>query len=188
MFIGVRELEQHELTFREEFPPGTIDFRTPDFRQAAPLHVQVSAKISGQEIHVVGRLATQLELRCARCLEPVSQKLEPSFDIRYRPVAAICREEEIKLAPDDADVGFYTGAGLFLADILAEQVHLALPMKTLCREDCRGLCAGCGANLNRERCRCGPQAVDPRLAPLAALLGSGKTAGAGKKKKSSKKN
>jgi len=188
MFIGVKELEQHELTFREDFPPGTIDFRTGDFRQAAPVRVHVSAELAGREIHIVGRLATQLEVVCARCLEPVTQELAPSFDLRYRPVAAISREEEIKLAPDDADVGFYTGEGLFLADILAEQVHLALPMKTLCREDCRGLCAGCGANLNRERCRCGPRAVDPRLAPLAALLGPGEAGTAGKKKRTSNKN
>jgi uncharacterized protein len=171
MFIGVKELEQHELTFREEFPPGTIDFRTREFRQSSPLRAEVSAELSGREIHIVGRLATRLEVVCARCLEPVAQELAPSFDLRYRPVAAISREEEVALTPEEAEVGFYTGDGLFLADILAEQVHLALPMKALCREDCRGLCARCGANLNRERCRCGPQAVDPRLAPLAALAG-----------------
>lgn len=179
MFIGVKELERHKLTFREEFPPGTIDFRTGEFRQAAPLRVEVSAELNGREIHIVGRLATRLEMVCARCLEPLTQELAPSFELTYRPVAAISREEEVELTPEAAEVGFYTGEGLFLADILAEQVHLALPMKVLCREDCRGLCPECGANLNRERCRCGPRAVDPRLAPLAALAG---------KKRETKKN
>jgi len=187
MFIGVKELEQHKLTFREEFPPGTIDFRTRDFRQATPLQAQVSAELAGRQIHIVGRLATRLEMVCARCLEPVTQELAPSFDLTYRPVAAISREEEIELRAQEVEVGFYTGEGLFLADLLAEQVHLALPMKVLCREDCRGLCPSCGANLNRERCRCSPRAVDPRLAPLAALLGEGEAGGAEKKKKSSKK-
>ncbi len=170
MFIGVRELGQHQLTFQEEFAPGTIDFRTREFRQSGPLRVQVSAELVGRAIHIVGRLATRLELACARCLEPVVEEIEPRFDLLYRPVASISRQEEIELRPGDADIGFYTGEGLFLADVLAEQVHLALPLKVLCRAECLGLCARCGANLNRERCRCGGSATDPRLAPLADWL------------------
>ncbi len=82
-------------------------------------------------------------------------------------MSTISRDEEIALATEDLEVGFYQEDGLFLADVVAEQIHLSLPMKVVCREECRGLCPGCGANLNRERCRCGPRAVDPRLAPLA---------------------
>lgn len=168
MFIGIKELERHKLTFREEFAPGTIDFRTREFRQVGPLQVQVSAELDGDEIHILGRLAARLELACARCLEPVKQEIAPRFDLHYRPVARIAREEEIALREEDTEIGFFTGDGLFLADVLAEQVHLALPMKVVCHPECRGLCAACGANLNREHCRCGPRPVDPRLAPLAA--------------------
>jgi uncharacterized protein len=82
-------------------------------------------------------------------------------------VNSIRRDDEISLGVEDTDVGFYTGQGLFLADALAEQVHLALPMKVLCSAECKGLCPSCGANLNRDRCRCGPRPADPRLAPLA---------------------
>ena len=167
MFIGIKELERHPLRFREEYAPGTIDFRTGEFRQAAPLTVELAAELEGAEIHIVGRLATRLALACARCLEPVEREMAPRFDLHYRPVASIAREEEITLAADDLEVGFYAGQGLFLADVVAEQVYLALPMKVVCREDCRGLCPGCGVNLNRERCRCAPRALDPRLAPLA---------------------
>jgi uncharacterized protein len=58
---------------------------------------------------------------------------------------------------------------LFLADILAEQVNLALPMKVICSSDCRGLCPHCGANLNNEECRCEKNGSDARLAPLARM-------------------
>lgn len=172
MFIGLKELEQHPLTFREEFAPGTIDFRTGEFRQVAPLRADLTAEMEGREIRIAGRLGTRVELACARCLEPVERDIAPSFDLLYQPVSAIqVREgEEIELGPEDTDVGFFTGQGLFLADVLAEQVNLALPMKVVCQEECRGLCSGCGANLNRERCRCGARAVDPRLAPLAAWV------------------
>jgi len=181
MFIGVQELERHPLRFEGEFAPGTIDFRTRDFRQVAPLTVELAAELDGNEIHIVGRLAARVEITCARCLEPVEREMASRFDLHYRPVSAISRDErfdsrspsratdegEMALDREDLEVGFYAGEGLFLADVVAEQVHLALPMKVVCREECRGFCPGCGASLNREACRCGPRAVDPRLAPLA---------------------
>jgi len=167
MFIGVKELERQKLTVEHSFAPGTIDYRTQDFRQVTPLTVQAVAKLEGDAIHIAGRFATRLELVCARCLEPVEREVCSQFDLRYRPVASVAREEELSLAEEDTEIGFYTGDGLLLADVLAEQVHLALPMRTLCREDCRGLCPDCGANLNRESCRCHREAIDPRLAPLA---------------------
>ncbi len=169
MFISVKQLEQERLTFQEEFPAGTIDFRTREFRQVAPLRVQGTAELLGNEIRLAGRLSTRVEMTCARCLEPVTQEVAAGFDLVYRPVSAISREEELSLRGEDLEVGFYVGQGLFLADALAEQVHLVLPMKVVCREECRGLCPHCGANLNRERCRCSVRSVDPRLAPLARL-------------------
>lgn len=184
MFISVKELERHKLTLHEEFPLGTIDFRTREFRQVAPLELDVSAELDGRDIYIVGRLVTQVELPCARCLKPVVQEARPSFDLHYRPIDTIGREEEIGLTPEEAEIGFYTGEGLFLGDVLAEQVHLALPMKLVCDPNCRGLCPRCGANLNRERCRCGPRAVDPRLAPLADWLGRSEAEGAAQKKRS----
>lgn len=167
MFIGIKQLEQGRLYFDEKFPPGTIDFRTREFRQAGLLEAEGSADLVGVEIHLEGRLRAQLEMNCSRCLEPLTRKIAPSFDLVYRPVNTIRRDDEIALGVEDTDVGFYTGQGLFLADVLAEQVLLALPMKVLCRAECKGLCPSCGANLNRDRCRCGPRPADPRLAPLA---------------------
>jgi hypothetical protein len=64
------------------------------------------------------------------------------------------KEEEERLKLDDTEIAFFEGEGLFLADVLAEQVLLALPMKAICRSDCRGLCPQCGVNLNNEECRC----------------------------------
>ena len=54
---------------------------------------------------------------------------------------------------------------------MREQFYLALPMKPLCREDCKGLCAQCGTNLNTGTCDCAPVWEDPRLAALKAIRG-----------------
>jgi uncharacterized protein len=91
------------------------------------------------------------------------------FDLYYRPMQSISREEEVRLKLDDTEIAFFEGDGLFLTDVLAEQVLLAIPMKIICRSDCKGLCPHCGANLNSDECRCESHPGDPRMAPLARL-------------------
>ncbi len=167
MYIGVKELGRHDLRFREDFQPGTIEFRSAEYRQSGPLRVEVDAALDGEEIHLRGRLAGKFEISCARCLEPVRYDVRREFDLRYRPVGSIRSGDELQLSPGDLEVGFYRGDGLFLADALAEQVNLAMPVKALCREECQGLCPECGVNRNRERCRCSPREADPRWSALA---------------------
>ena len=123
--------------------------------------------VEGQ-IRISGELHTRLELVCARCLEPVIEEVSRDFDLFYRPMQSMTQEEEFRLKLDDTEIAFFEGEGLFLADVLAEQVLLAIPMKVICRSDCRGLCPHCGANLNTDECRCEAHAADTRLAPLGA--------------------
>ena len=106
---------------------------------------------------------------CARCLEPVIEDVNRSFDLFYAPLPKGAKPKEDRLKDDDTEIAFFEGDGLFLADVLREQVLLALPLKVICQSDCRGLCPNCGANLNHEECRCETHATDPRLAPLARL-------------------
>lgn len=169
MFLDIKELAVKKVRIHKDYAPGTVDFHTSDFRQVDPLEVRGSAELVDGQIRVSGTLHTRLELVCARCLEPVTEEVSRDFDLFYRPMAGIAREEEVRLKLDDTEIGFFEGEGLFLTDVLAEQVNLALPMKVICRSDCRGLCPHCGVNLNTEDCRCEPHSADPRMAPLSRL-------------------
>jgi uncharacterized protein len=169
MFLNVKDLAVRKLSIRKSYAPGAIDYRTPEFKQVAPLQVQATAELSDGQIHVEGELETKIELSCARCLEPVVEDLHREFDLFYSPLPKAIKPEEERLKLDDTEIGFFKGEGLFLADVLSEQVLLALPMKAICRTDCRGLCSNCGSNLNHEGCRCETHGTDPRLAPLARL-------------------
>jgi uncharacterized protein len=169
MFLDVKELAVRKLRIQKSYPAGTIDFHTGEFTQVEPLEVQATAELVNNEIRVSGRLHTRIELVCSRCLEAVQEEVSRDFDLFYRPVNSIAREEELHLKQDDTEIGFFEGDGLFLADVLAEQVNLSIPMKVICRSDCRGLCPHCGANLNSEECRCETPQVDPRLASLARV-------------------
>ena len=167
MFLDVKELAVRKARIQKSYPPGTLDLHTRDFQQVEPLEVRATAELVDSQIHIAGHIRTRIELVCARCLDSVVEELDRDFDLFYRPVSSVEKKEEIRLKPEDTDVGFFKGDGLFLADVLAEQVNLLIPMKVICRSDCRGLCPHCGANLNSESCRCEPHAADTRMAPLA---------------------
>jgi uncharacterized protein len=100
--------------------------------------------------------------------------LEAAFDLRYLPEEAAAPDdletEDVELGADDAAATFYKDDAIDLADLLREQFYLALPMKPLCRQDCRGLCPQCGTNLNTDTCQCQVRWEDPRLAGLKALI------------------
>ena len=168
MFLDIRELAVRKARIHKHYPPGTIDFHTEDFRQIEPLELRATAELLEEQIRIYGEIHTRLEMNCARCLEPVTEEIHREFDLLYRPLKTVGKEI-VRLNDDEAEVGFYDGDGIFVADIIAEQVNLAIPMKAICRSDCRGLCPHCGVNMNHEECHCQTHSTDPRLAPLARV-------------------
>jgi uncharacterized protein len=177
MFISLPVLEQREINFREEFPPETIDLG-PDMRQSGPLRSSGRATLIEerhghkeviQDIRVLGNLATSVEAACARCLEPVTRQVEWKFELLYRPLGIDAGREEMSVTQAEAEIGYYQGEGIELTDILREQILLAVPMKVVCREECKGLCAQCGHNLNQGACQCTAPLAEPRWEALKGL-------------------
>ncbi|MGH9321108.1 MAG: YceD family protein [Vicinamibacteria bacterium] len=135
-----------------------------------------------------GTMACRIELACVRCLEPVEMNVEEDLDLLYLPqsqnVAPELAESRSSESPDDDEplpdrgldpeelaVSFYRDGRIDVSQMIVEQIVLALPMKLLCREDCRGLCPECGVNRNQTSCECEPDDTDPRWAKLKTLLG-----------------
>ena len=174
MFIEIKELELHPIDFEEKFLPGVIDFG-PDLRQRTPLTASGRAQLVEErhgkherikDIRITGHLDTNLESDCARCLEPAVQKVTREFDLLYRPLGSDSGRSELSVTAAEAEVGYYQGEGLLLEDALREQVLLDLPLKVICRDDCKGLCPHCGANLNGGQCTCAAPLEDPRWTAL----------------------
>ena len=114
-------------------------------------------------------------MTCTRGCAPRSTPASPADAVLFsrtpavRTAAEIAVSEERAVTSDDVDVGFYEEPGLPLADAVCEQVSLWLPVRELCREDCKGLCPQCGANLNEERCDCQEDFADSRWDALRKL-------------------
>jgi uncharacterized protein len=177
MFLDIKDLERHPLDFKEEYAPDVIDLGG-EARQLTPLKTAGRAELVEEhhgkheiikDIRLRGRLSTELELQCARCLEPVPQKVDREFELLYRPLGIDAGRDEISVTDAEAEIGYYQGEGVLLEDVLREQVLLALPLKVTCSEDCRGLCLHCGKNLNQEKCSCTVPMEDPRWAALREI-------------------
>jgi len=181
MLISLHYLKLHDnvMEFDEEFQPGTVDLGS-DATQIGPLKSDGRATLIAehdgrhhvlQDIRVVGNLTTKLEIACARCLDAVPYDVDRSFELLFRPQAVNIGPDEAEMQDKDAEIAFYQGDGVELEDILREQILLAVPIKTLCRDECKGLCPQCGKNLNAGECQCEPLAGDPRWNALKDLRG-----------------
>ena len=165
MFLSVKELELRKIRFDETFEPGQIDFTGEELEQRSPLRttgVAESLEDSDGEIRIQGQYSVEMTSQCDRCLGRARFPLEAQFDLYYRPASDIAKEEEVEIDEGEAEIGFYEGKGLELADLLREQVMLALPMQRVCSEDCKGICPVCGRNRNEVACDCKVETTDDR--------------------------
>lgn len=143
----------------------------------------------GTSVVLEVRVTSVMEVPCSRCLEPFTVPVHVDVTTRFVPPADFARVTAETAAragehpslgtegdeADGADLDDEDGLGLAeyrdetidLGEVVREQLYLALPMKPLCQQDCKGLCPVCGVNRNRETCTCQQEWVDPRMAALA---------------------
>ena len=182
MIITPLQLEQEPFLFSESIPAGALDY-APDISQIGLMPVTGRADLIVEnrghreqiaDIRIRAAYQGDFELLCARCVEPVATPLNGNFDLIFRPQAADAESGERAITLDETEIGYYEESGLSLEDVVREQVLLSLPSRTLCKEDCKGLCPRCGHNLNLETCKC-DTVSDPRWNALAGLASTVKS-------------
>jgi DUF177 domain-containing protein len=183
MLITVLDLEREPLEFRETIASGAIDYGS-EIRQIDGLPVHGRADLITEhrgprqhieDIRLRAGYKGRFEVLCARCLDPVQHEVKEDFDLLFRPLGADAGRSEHAISTSDTEIGYYQEGGLVLEEVLREQVLLSLPARTLCQQDCKGLCPGCGRNLNSEACTCDTIPSDPRWTALADLRSRMKT-------------
>jgi uncharacterized protein len=144
-----------------------------EFRVEAPVRLAFDISKDGSQFHLVGHVASSLTLACGRCLDDIVLPVDLAFDLLYLPHKDNAGEAEVEVEDDDLTTAFYGNDEIDLGQLVLEQFYLAVPMKPLCRESCRGLCPECGTNLNTATCTCVREWTDPRLESLRTLLDKG---------------
>jgi uncharacterized protein len=119
-----------------------------------PLKLDFSVQKEFDHVRVQGRVATRVGLTCSRCLAEYETELLATFTVFYSKASKMQVEEEVALAEEDLVSASYDGEYIDFTSEIEEQVLLEIPYKPLCREDCKGLCVTCGADLNSGECGC----------------------------------
>ena len=130
--------------------------------------VQVFLRIlkAGDRLLVNGRANTTASMSCSRCLEGLSYPLDIKFNVEYLPLKEVIEVGEHELTEEELDVSFYENDQIDVEELVREQILLAVPMKPLCRAECKGICPKCGKNLNEGACSCSTDEIDLRLVKL----------------------
>lgn len=145
MVIDVKKLKysgKDTCSFHFEYEADDSAITLPDAVYSAPVSVTGTLTLGGNAVFVEGEIAYSLNAKCSRCLADVIFHNVVEFNETY---------SENK---DDEDAYLYSKGLVDLTEIVNEKLLLSFPYSVLCKEDCKGICVGCGVNLNYEDCKC----------------------------------
>ncbi len=163
--VDLGDLERRRtLRVEGRFEAGDDLFEGLPFTHEEPLYVFLNATWAGSgELVVRGGVVGTVCQECRRCLDRVERPIELDITLLFAPSDLLEEDDgetyRLEMGVREIDLGPY----------LRDEVILAIPSFAECRVDCRGLCAGCGENLNKSECTCSPGGMDPRWDTLRAL-------------------
>ncbi len=144
-----------------------------DLKVVSPITGHVRMRRVNQGLLVDGAVDLTIELTCARCLKQFEQLQHVPFEERFYPTVDVITGTPLPPIDEDDVFSIDEHHQVDLTEAVRQSVLLALPMVTLCKEDCAGLCAQCGHDLNLGPCDCTEPEVDTRLSVLKTLLQNG---------------
>ncbi len=147
--------EGKEVQYKVDLGLESLSYRFGEFEIARKEPLMIAVTNAGErKLLLRGETKLEVMIPCARCLEPVAVGLEIRFDT------------ETELENSDYIDGYY----LNVDQLVHDEALLVWPERTLCREDCRGLCSVCGQNLNEGSCDCESTDLDPRMAKVLDIF------------------
>jgi len=151
------------------YPQSELDLEDERVSLADDVTANVSVRRKAAQIEVEGTVQTIARVECDRCIKPVNLPVNSEFSLEYLSKGAYEASQVAELTEQEMDVSVFEGDTIDLDEIVREQILLFVPARTLCIENCKGICSSCGADLNAGECGCVTTEVDPRWAALKNL-------------------
>lgn len=166
MLIDIKNLKlqlkkSEKFILQEQLPDELLS--SIEGRFAAPCSVGLTVERNGKFYLAAGNAATKLQLQCSRCLTEVSYPVKTEFI--FTLVEAVYQAEFSK----EEEVIFFHDTLIDITPVVQEAVLLNLPIRTLCQDNCQGLCPACGIDKNFGDCKCSQDNIDPRWEKLKDL-------------------
>lgn len=165
---SVHSLTEGDNKFHLSLKPEDIGIDT--ITRNKMIESDINLKRNGSEILLEGEVKFSLDLDCSRCFKQFTlnknEKIYAYFIKRKPSVNA----ENKDLSEKNVKAEYYENDTINISPVLSDTINLSLPIKPLCRNDCKGLCPFCGVDLNNNQCNCKKEKMDPRWEPLKKLM------------------
>jgi DUF177 domain-containing protein len=173
--IDLSHLPAEGLRIHRKVHANAWKIQEADWKSRGELEFELFFRGNARKAEIEGYFTAGINADCHRCVKPFDLDLHRSFHLTYLAAdPERFAKEEVELTGQELEVAYLESDHLPLHELIREQIYLTVPMKFLCRQDCRGLCVHCGADLNEVECECLQDEVDPRWAKLRAVLDKSK--------------
>ncbi|UCD57328.1 MAG: DUF177 domain-containing protein [Candidatus Hydrogenedentota bacterium] len=156
MKVHVDEVPEGGQHIEGSIQPSDVKLELPGYSLTQPLTFAARARKTGDDVYMEGNLRGVVNSQCSRCLTSFNLPLDMDVNVIYVPEKERLGKEGNVLEPD-SNLSFYEGDAIDLLREVKDLIHVNLPIKPICRPDCRGLCPRCGADLNVAPCECEQQ-------------------------------
>jgi len=164
MKIELRSLKDEVNYIDFEEPPDSFGLKVEGVEFFCPVRLKLRVLKSGKNYIGGGRIKTEVNFECSRCLKKITRALESELKFLLKE-----EKNQIILESNEGENRIQKGNSFNIDSLVRESLILSLPLKPLCSADCKGLCSICGADLNLSTCGCKKEVVDPRWEKLKDL-------------------
>lgn len=169
LLLDVSQMREAQMRVERTVSVDALASDADAFGVSGPVRLGLTVQKDRQQYRLIGKMQATLDLECSRCLAAFQLPVDEAFDVLYLPHADAKPDGDVEIEDDDLSTAYFRDQVIDLGQLVMEQCFMVVPMKPLCSEGCRGLCAMCGTNLNVGTCTCKAEWVDPRLAVLRDL-------------------
>jgi uncharacterized protein len=170
MRIQLANLEHGKLEFAHVYQAEDLDVSDERINLCGSAAVSGQIRRKGADVEVQGHLETCVQVECDRCLKPIQLPVNSDFSLEYITGSEYEASHTAELTEDLMSVAVFDGESIDLDEIAKEQILLLVPTRSLCKEDCKGICLTCGADRNSSECNCQQSDIDPRWGALKNLV------------------
>jgi uncharacterized protein len=132
--VEVCKINEEPFSLSQDIPASQWDLDSEDIKFSGDIHLECEFQLCYKEILITGKAILHRVIICSRCLQEVSQKQTKKITLSYNTTEL---GEFLDIDPD-----------------VRQEILLTFPLKVLCKDDCKGICADCGVDLNTDRCKC----------------------------------
>ncbi len=170
MRVELASLDRHGGKFAHNYQPGELELDEERVTLVTPPRVAGRIQPSDSKVTIRGEATAELQVECDRCLKPLVIPVSSAFEVEYVTPDIYKAGQAAELLDEDLSLSVFDGEVIDIDELVREQLLLALPVQTLCREECKGLCPECGGDRNLADCNCLEVEIDPRWAGLKEIV------------------